>query len=271
MKKFMAAAAATGLLLIGAAAPASAETLSRTKGKATITAQGAPEGAVVTKARVTVKKAKKTVAKNKKSYKANKGKYTVTSTVSYYFPGYDSWTPGTTSTSPATTKTVKVLESDMAFEECTVTGRTISNRTVQAVDYDSYWQEATVRGQAAITYTGICTAEIESQGYVKHSWTDEWTELENVFDPSVGMTYGEYVAFNPQTWLNRQLANNGSPFYPHLLGDVVYYPGNGSELDNAGWITVTVPGQTTTTSGYWTTGSATPVTTVKSTRTVVVK
>ena len=55
----------------------------------------------------------------------------------------------------------------MHSEKCTVTGRSVANRTVQAVDfYDAYeisdW--ATVRGQAAITYTGNCTATVLRRG-----------------------------------------------------------------------------------------------------------
>ena len=98
---------------------------------------------------------------------------------------------------------------------------------------------------------------------------------------SMPMTYAEYLApWNAQPWLNDQARHaTAAPFYPSLVGDVVNYPGDGSELDKAGSITVDrprAPGppspvQWTTVPGAWTTVPATPVTTVKTTRTVVVK
>lgn len=268
MKKILSVVAATAVAFSITAAPASAETLYRNgANKVTIKPIKAPAGTVTTKARVAVKKGSKTVAKNKSFYKAKKGKYKVTSTVTYFTPSSDVWVPEVIGSS--TTKVVPVLESDMAFEQCIVTGRTITNRTVQAVDYSDYWGEATVTGQAVIAYTGTCTAEIASQGYVKHSWTDEWTELEDVFEPWEDMTREEFDSFNAQAWLEGALGSNGRPLYPHPIGNVVYYPGNGSELDKAGSITVTVPG--TVTPGYWNFTPAGPLTTVKSTRTVVVR
>lgn len=276
MKKIVATIAATGLLLVGGASSASAETLYRNGAKkVTITASTAkvPAGAEVTKARIWVKKGKKTVAKNKKFYKAKKGKYKVTSKVTYRFPATETYVPGVTTTSPAITKTVPVTESDMAFERCTVTGRSIENRTVQATDYDSYWGEATVQGQAVITYTGNCTAEVVSLGYVEHKWTDEWTELVSVFEPWEAMSYDEYLTFDPQAWLENELAKSSSAAlsWPELVGNVVFYPGDGTELDKAGSITVTVPGVTTTTPGYWITNPASSTITVTSTRTVRVR
>lgn len=293
MKKIVAVVAGTaaaGLLFAGAASPASAETVNRNGAKkVTITAQGAPAGAVVTKAKVTVKKGKKTVARNKNFYKAKKGTYKVTSTVSYYLPAYDVQLPSTQvqgeSTEvqgPSITKTVPVLESDMHSEKCTVTGRSVANRTVQAVDfYDAYEMSdwATVRGQAAIAYTGNCTATFYDEDVNAHpvAWADDWTEIVSVGE-MVDMTRAEFDAFNAQAWLENELAKNSNVLSPSFVGDVVLYPGDGTELDKAGSITVTLPGEWTTVAGQWTTVPgewvtvpATPVTTVKNVRTVVVR
>lgn len=281
---------AAGIMIVGAAAPASAETLNRSgAAKVRITAQGAPEGAVVTNAKVTVKKGKKTVARNKNFYNAKKGKYTVTSTVSYYFPAHSiqgpsrqEQAPSTEVQGPAITKTVPVLQRDMSGEKCTVTGRTVANRTVQAVDfYDATdmadW--ATVRGQAAITYTGDCTATFYDENGDAHrlAWVDDWTEIVSVWE-TIDMTRAQYDSFNAQAWLEGELTKNSNVLYASFLGDVVYYPGDGTELDKAGSITVTLPGEWTTVAGQWTTVPgewvtvpATPVTTVKNVRTVVVR
>ncbi len=284
MKKIIATAVTTGLLLAGGAATASAETLYRSgANKVTITAQGAPEGAAVTKAKVTVKKGKKTVARNKDFYKAKKGTYKVTSTVSYYLPGYSVQGPATSVQGPSTqvqgpgtTKSVTPAQSDLMLEKCTVTGRTITNRTVQVDYYSYYYDEGSLKGQAAVTYTGNCTAKVwDENGTLRTlAWTDDWTEVISV---SAWVDY-MYLPFDVNGWLQTALATNDSDLWLDYVGDEVLYPGDGSELEKAPAYSVTVPGAWTTipgawttVPGAWTTAPATPITTVKTTRTVVVR
>jgi hypothetical protein len=273
MKKIIATTVATGLLLVGGAATASAETLMRNgANKVTITAQGAPAGAQVTKAKVTVKKGKKTVAKNKNFYKAKKGTYKVTSTVTYYVPETSTYTEGTLTKAPDTTQVEAITEDDLTSEQCVVTGRTVQNRSV-VLTYSTYFGEATVRGQADVTYTGACTAFVNDSQFARHnlSWTDEWTETESVLD-WVKMSQSEAASFDVQAWLNSLLATNDSTLYARHMNDVVLYPGDGTELDKAPKsVTATIIGAHTYTPGYWTTIPGVPSTTVKTTRTVVVK
>ena len=173
MKKIIAAAAATGLLLIGAAAPASAETLYRNgANKVTIKPVGAPAGAEVTKAKVTVKKGKKTVARNKSFYKAKKGKYKVTSTFTY-FPTF---------TRPMT-------YDDQTSVYCNITSRAVIADQTTWVAYESDPSEGRVTGPATIQYTGTCRVDFYPtaawSGTQTVTYPTTWTEDEAVFETSV--------------------------------------------------------------------------------------
>ena len=174
MKKVVAAVAGTvaaGLLIAGAAAPASAETLYRTgANKVTITPQGAPEGAVITKAKVTVKKGKKTVARNKNFYKAKKGKYKVTSTISYFPVATVQMQPGN------------------VYAECRVTNRElVSDRTEWKYAGDP---DAWLYGQVTIRYTGDCTEDPVAFDYAIGSWVPSVTwQTTWIEDPLVMVDY----------------------------------------------------------------------------------
>jgi hypothetical protein len=156
-----AAAAAAGLVLVGAlGTPASAETLTRKGGSATIKPVGAPAGALVTKARVTVKKGKKTVAKNRTSYKAKrKGTYKATSTITY---------------KPRTT--AKRASATHVFAKCRISSRTIiSDRTTRHQWFDGTMYYA---GQVTVRYQGNCTDDLWVGSTLKHvafpaTWTDD--------------------------------------------------------------------------------------------------
>lgn len=301
MKRFIATAAAVGLLLVGSSSAAAAETVHRTGSKATIMPVGAPAGAEVLSARVTVKKGHKTLAKNKKSYRAGKGTYRVTSRVSYRFPATRTRLPDVVTTGPATTtSTAPTTETkavpDTAFFDavCTVTGRTITNRTVEATGFSPGItlagvvvrpDQATVRGTAGITYTGDCTASyyVLGNGQLslvgKMAWADDWTEIQYLFS-NQEMSAEEFASFDAQAWLEGKLAQGSNIFLiPGLrfVGDLVRNPGSGIELDKA-TVTVTVPGQTITTpgqtviipGGWQDTPASAPITTT-STRTVRVR
>ena len=242
MKKFIAAAAATGLLLIGAAAPASAETMYRNgANKVTITAKGAPKGAPIITATVTVKKGKKTVARNKPFYKAKKGKYKVTSIVSYYSaiatqvqgPSTQVQTPSTQVQVPPTTKLVPLTQGDLVSEHCTVFKRTIADHTVAVTDYWVGDEGGTgmLEGLAAVTYTGGCSAWVYDEYNVAHplAWTDDWTEVVDISQAVNPMS----LPFDVDDWLDRALENNtlvASP-QPFLVAEVVDLPGDGTELE----------------------------------------
>lgn len=169
MKKIIATVAATGLLLIGGASAASAETLYRSgANKVTITAQGAPAGAQVIKARVTVKKGSKTVAKNKAFYKASKGKYRVISTVTYL---------------PMVTRPMTAADADSPY--CLITSRAVVSHQTTWVAYDYDPAEGRVTGPARIRYTGTCTVEFYPTeaygGSQTRTYNTAWTEDVTVF------------------------------------------------------------------------------------------
>jgi hypothetical protein len=168
MKKIIATIAATGLLLVGGASTASAETLYRNGAKkVTINPAGAPAGAVVTKAKVTVKKGKKTVARNKNFYKAKKGKYKVTSTITYI---------------PTFTRPMTQQDSGTAY--CLVTSHAVVSHQTTFVSDGDGWGKVT--GPATIRYTGTCTVDF----YPSEAWDGEqvvtydtaWTEDVTVWD-----------------------------------------------------------------------------------------
>ena len=65
------------------------------------------------------------------------------------------------------------------------------------------------------------------------AWVDDWTEIVSVWE-TVDMTRATYDSFNAQAWLENELAKNGNVLSPRFVGDVVSYPGDGTELDKAG-------------------------------------
>jgi len=268
MKKIIAAVAAAGLLCIGAAAPASAETLYRNgANKVTITAQGAPEGAAVTKAKVTVKKGKKTVARNKNFYRAKKGKYKVTSTVSYFIPAYSVQGPAkqvqgspTQVQAPATTK--NILPIDIWTGTCTTTGHSIAqdNSTYGYLGGELDY----LAGEVYMDYTAHCPS-----AYYYDTNDDKQTVVVDV-----KWQEGEYILNETVTGDKvTDILNDVDVLYIGQFTDPTY---EDFSLVNPVTETIpgmwtTVPGAWTTVPGDWTTVPATPVTTVKSTRTVVVK
>lgn len=154
----IAAAVLGGGLLLAAAVPANAEVLAAgTSGKATIVPVGAPAGAKVSKATVTVKKGSKTVARNKKTYKAKKGTYKVTSKITYR--------PVTTTTIPA----------DKIMAKCRVSSREITSDRTQWEE----WFDGTgyYAGQVTVRYTGSCTDSVfVGSKLTSMTWTTVWTE-----------------------------------------------------------------------------------------------
>lgn len=161
-----------GGLLVAGAGSASAETLYRTgANKVTITPVGAPAGAQVTKAKVTVKKGKKTVARNKNSYKAKKGKYKVTSTVTY-FP-----------------QVVRTFGPNDVWASCRVTGREIvSDRTSWDAAEAAEWGDAYISGQVTVRYAGTCSQDpvmidARTMSWLPNTvWNTTWTEDESIFE-----------------------------------------------------------------------------------------
>lgn len=251
MRKIAAVIIALGLLLVGGTAPANAETLYRTKGKATITAQGAPAGATVTKARITVKKGKKTVAKNKTSYRAKKGTYKVTSTVSYYFPAYEVQAPATTVTTPATTRNVGY--EDIWTGTCTTTGVSIAQDNSTYYDNLDY-----LAGYVYMDYAAHCPSAYYYDSRLNRQSVAVdvlWREQEYIFNDD---------AIGDKT---TDILNDVDVLYVGQFTNPTY---KDFTLVNPVTETIT-PATTTTTPGARTTVPATGVTTVKNTRTVVVR
>jgi hypothetical protein len=247
MKKIIATIAATGLLLVGGASAASAETMYRNgANKVTITATGAPEGAQITKAKVTVKKGKKTVARNKNFYKAKKGTYKVTSTVTYYMPGTSTWVEGATT---STTKTVAA--NDLYLGTCTVTSRAIAqdNSTYK------YWygQIDYLSGEVWVDYTANCPAY-----FYDSNFNSKMTNVSVKWRESVYVLVESGLTGVKSTDLWKDI-------------DMKYI---GQYTDDASSWTLVNPvtyTETTTAPGYWTYTPDGPSLTTKNTRTVSVR
>lgn len=165
MRKLSTIAASTvataGLLLAGTAPAASAETLHR-NGASTVTIRpsGAPAGAAVSGATVTVKNGSRTVAVNRKSYRATKGTYRVTSTLTY-----------------RKARTVTVPASSV-WAECRVSSKRITDdRTAWRSWFDGTGYYA---GQVTVRYSGTCTDTIYDSNYNSRrlTWQTSWSDDE---------------------------------------------------------------------------------------------
>lgn len=166
MKKLVAIAVAS-LLSIGLTAAsvptAQAETIKRHGAKKVrILPKGAPAGATVVFARVTVKKGKKTLAFYQPSYKAKKGSYTVTSYIDYRVP--TTYTPEPSSFSA----------------DCRVTSREITQDRTSWNGYSDgtgYYS-----GQVSVKYTGSCVEDFDAGDYQqRYTWDASWATDEYVF------------------------------------------------------------------------------------------
>ena len=184
--------ATVGLLFVGAA-PGSAETLDRNgASKVVINPVGAPEGAQIVKAKVTVKKGKKTVARNKNFYRAKKGKYKVTSTITYRMP-----------------QVVAIPAGDV-WAECRVTSKVITSDRTAWRD----WGDGTgyYADQATVQYVGTCVDDIwVGDTYNRYTWDASWSEDEFL------MTENAPVASD---WAALKMAATD-----YKVGDVDYQPG----------------------------------------------
>lgn len=169
MKKSLAilAAIVAATLPLGlVASPAGAETMYRNgASKVTIKPTGAPAGAYITKARVTVKKGKKTVARNRPSYLAKRGTYKAASTVTYR-------------------RRADYIPADWAFDgTCTVDdGQVIQDNT--AWNWDGIWE---VTGTAVVAYDVTCTDwfyainRYGTQVQQTFTWNTTWLDDDEVY------------------------------------------------------------------------------------------
>lgn len=191
--KIVVAAALSGGLLLGAAGPASAEVLAvGASGKATIVPVGAPAGAKVSKATVTVKKGAKTVARNKASYRAKPGTYKVTSKFTYR---------------PVSTTTISA---DRIWAKCRVSDRQIiSDRTTWNDWFDGNGYYA---GQVTVSYSGSCTDTVFIGSSLKTlTWNSAWTDDEYIVT-SDGAPSAD--------WASIKLAQAN-----YTIGDIAYVSG----------------------------------------------
>jgi len=151
--------AAAGLLLAGSAPAASAETLHR-NGASTVTIRpaGAPAGAKVSTAVITVKKGTRTVAVNQRSYRATKGTYRVTSTLTY-----------------RAARTV-TLPAGSVWAECRVDSKRITDDRTSWRDYSD--GTGYFAGQVTARYSGTCTDTVYDSNHNSRrlAWTTSWSD-----------------------------------------------------------------------------------------------
>lgn len=199
MRKILAVLATCGLLLVGPSVPAQAETLYRNgANKVTITAKGAPHGAQIIKARITVKKGKKTKAKNKPFYRAKKGTYSVASTIVYR---------------PRTT--LRRASASTVFAQCRVTSKAITSDRTSWNVWDVQ-EDGTVigyyAGQVTVRYTGKCNDRIWVGDTLKSFvWNSAWSDDDYI------MT--DFLPVN-SNWAALKLAETS-----YVVGDLAYVDG----------------------------------------------
>ena len=169
------------------ASPAGAETLRRNGARtATITAQGAPADARISKATITVKKGRKTVARNRTSYRARKGTYTVTSTTTYVTAPTTTTGPDRRIQLPATV--VRGADTRVTLPDTQVT---LPDTYQQLPDRVVELPELVVK--RPVTYWGdrTRTCVITSVMLDVSKWS--WQAVYNQFNPS----YPNYIVSGP--------------------------------------------------------------------------
>ena len=259
MKKIIAAVAATGLLCIGAAAPASAETLYRNgANKVTITAQGAPARAHVDQGQASRSRRARRLSPGTRSPTRQRRASTRSPRLSRTTPRHAMCR----ALRPPRSCPLRVRHGPRGARH--QPQRRQQHRAAVDILTGLHGGLGVYSWAGRHHLHGSCTATLWSTDDYDSgpiAWTDKWTEIQSVYE-TMDMTRAQYNR-STRGVAGDELAKNSSVLYASFVGDVVLYPGDGTELDKAGPITVTVPGE-------WQTIPATPMTTVKSTRTVVV-